>query len=445
MQRLARGLIGHLPRGGGLDEDRRRALQRLLTAVLALHVPALALVGLLAGWSPGGLLLALAPVGVAVALAARAPARIAATASALGLVAASAAIAAVPGGATAAALHAVVVLGLVALYHDWTPFLAATVAAVAALAAAEVLRPGAPGPQALVPGAFLLAAAAVQVLWWRLNERVQHQSRDYYRQLYEGERALVAHLREAERVKSELVAVVGHEFRTPLASIIGYAQTIEKRFDKMDRATLVTFLRTIDRQAHRLEKVVVNLLASSGGMPSTPDAAADLERVALRVVDDLARQDGACGHVIAVDVEPGLTVRMSAESAARVLANLLDNAVKFSTPGTEIRLSARRVGQTAVLEVADLGSPIVDGDLERIFDPFVQVDSSDTRRVDGIGLGLHTVRRIVEVHGGSVQVRNAEPWVVFTVTLPAAVGAVPPAIAAPALPGARRPASEARR
>lgn len=438
MQRLARDLLGQLPRGGGLDEDRTRALQRLLTVVLALHVPALGVAGLVAGWSADDLLLALLPVVLLLVPAARAPSRrVAATAAALGLVAASTAIAAVPGAATAAALHAVVVLGLVALYHDWTPYLAATAAAVVALTTVEVLRPGAVGPPAMVPGGFLLAAAVVQVLWWGLNERVQGQSRDYYRQLYEGERALVAHLREAERVKSELVAVVGHEFRTPLASIIGYSQTIERRFDQMDRATLVTFLHTIDRQAHRLEKVVVNLLAGSGGMPSAPDATADLERVALRVVDDLVRADGTCGHGIGVDVELGLAVRMSPESAARVLANLLDNAVKFSTPGTEIRLSARRVGQTAVLEVADLGTPIVDADLERIFDPFVQADSSDTRQVDGIGLGLHTVRRIVEVHGGGVQVRNAEPWVVFTVTIPAAVVG---GIATPvgALPAARR-------
>jgi signal transduction histidine kinase len=278
------------------------------------------------------------------------------------------------------------------------------------------------------PALFLLLVAAVQVLWWVQNERAQGESRRYWRQLHEGERALVAELREAERVRNELVAVVGHEFRTPLASIIGYAQTIERRFEQIDPQTMVTFLRTIDRQAHRLEKVVTNVLASNGGLPSRPEEIADLEVVAQQVVAGLARDSGTgTGRDIVVDIGRGLAVHMSAHSATQVLENLLDNALKFSQPQTEVRVSARRFGPSAVLEVADMGSPISEVDLERIFDPFFQADSSDTRPADGIGLGLHTVRRIVELHGGSVQARNVAPWVVFTVTLPAAVsGDTPP-------------------
>ena len=228
------------------------------------------------------------------------------------------------------------------------------------------------------------------------------------------------HLSEAERVKTELVAVVSHEFRTPLTSIRGFAQTLEQRGEQMERGTVLACLRSIDGQARRLERIVANLLVVSGEVCAHGEEVADLGAVASAVAEELGQLTGAATRAIDLDVPPGLHARLGADAAARVLGNLLDNALKFAAPGTPVRLRGRRAGRDAVIEVSDRGVPLADADMERIFEPFVQADSSDSRRADGMGLGLSVVRRIVEVHGGRVEARNAGGEVVVVVTLPAA-------------------------
>jgi len=231
-----------------------------------------------------------------------------------------------------------------------------------------------------------------------------------------------AHLSEAERVKTELVAVVSHEFRTPLTSIRGFAQTLEQRGEQMERGTVLSCLRAIDGQARRLERIVANLLAVSGQDPTPGEEVADLAAVSAAVAEELRSLPGAATRTIELDVPADLRARVGADDAARVLGNLLDNALKFAAPGTPVRLRGRRCGGDAVLEVSDRGVALADADLERIFDPFVQADSSDSRRADGMGLGLSVVRRIVEAHGGRVEARNDGGEVVVAVTLPAHEG-----------------------
>lgn len=229
-----------------------------------------------------------------------------------------------------------------------------------------------------------------------------------------------AHLSEAERVKTELVAVVSHEFRTPLTSIRGFAQTLEQRGDQMERGTVLACLRSIDGQARRLERIVANLLVVSGEVCTDGDEVADLAEVSSAVADELGAAPGAAAPTIDIDVPVGLRARVRADDAARVLGNLLDNALKFAAPGTRVRLRGWRAGAEVVVEVSDRGVPLADVDLERIFEPFVQADSSDSRRADGMGLGLSVVRRIVEAHGGRVEARNLGGEVAVVVTLPAA-------------------------
>jgi two-component system, chemotaxis family, sensor kinase Cph1 len=109
---------------------------------------------------------------------------------------------------------------------------------------------------------------------------------------------------------------------------------------------------------------------------------------------------------------------MSAETAHLVLFNLLDNAIKFGAPGTEVQVEARHEGAEVVVEVANAGAPIPSEVRARMFDAFVQGDSSDSRPADGMGMGLHVVRRLVESHHGSVDVRERDGQVVFEVRLP---------------------------
>jgi signal transduction histidine kinase len=107
-----------------------------------------------------------------------------------------------------------------------------------------------------------------------------------------------------------------------------------------------------------------------------------------------------------------------------VMVNLLGNALKYATPLTCVRVAARQAGpHMLAVSVANAGPPITPADRKRIFEPFVQLDSSLTRSAAGVGLGLHIVRRLVESYGGTVEVDSADGLVTFTVTVPAVLPA----------------------
>lgn len=417
-----------LPRGGGLDQQRWYAYHRVLLVILAVQVPILLAVAILQGRSQVVVALILAILATALGIGGYSRSgRVAILAVALGLVVTSAVVVWLTGGAPESRLHVFAVLGFVALYRDWPAYLGAVggagVSQVGAGAAATGWTPGdPPGEAALVAALFVLATGLLHLLWWRASD--EHGDGPARRAVQgDADQALTARLREAERLKRELVAVVSHEFRTPLASIMGFAQTLEQRMDQIDRRTMLTCLRLIEQQARRLERIVTNLLVASDDVTAQPGQAADLTTVTAAVLQDLEGFPGPGTNHIVADIEPGLRVRMSPLAASRILINLLDNALKFAAPHTEIRLRGRREADDVVLEVTDRGTSISEHDLDRIFDPFVQADSSDTRRAEGIGLGLAIVRRLAEAHGGQVEARNEPPWVVLVVSLPLAEAA----------------------
>jgi signal transduction histidine kinase len=136
-------------------------------------------------------------------------------------------------------------------------------------------------------------------------------------------------------------------------------------------------------------------------------------------------------------------VAMPAEALRLVMVNLLGNALKYATPLTTVRVATSAAGPSLVaVSVSNVGPPITLADRARIFEPFVQLDSSLTRSVAGVGLGLHIVRRLVESYGGTVAVDSTGDLVTFTVAVPTvvplaadgAVGPEPAAVGAPHQP-----------
>lgn len=237
----------------------------------------------------------------------------------------------------------------------------------------------------------------------------------------EAERTALRHLEETERVTSQLLAVVSHEFRTPLTSILGYAQTLEARHDQMDPGTRDLCLQAICQEARRLERLVDHLVRSATDV----EAAVGDAGVRGAVDAALAALPAADRDRVDVDVEPGLVVALPVAAIEQVLGHLLANALKFAWQGTRLRVTARREGDEVRVEVADRGPLVPETELRRIFGPFVQLDSSDSRQNAGMGLGLHIVRRVVEAHGGRAEARNDPPWVRVAVTVPvAAAGTV---------------------
>lgn len=230
----------------------------------------------------------------------------------------------------------------------------------------------------------------------------------------EAERTALRHLEETERVTSQLLAVVSHEFRTPLTSILGYAQTLEARHDQMDPGTRDLCLQAICQEARRLERLVDELLHAATAV----EVAAGDAGVRAAVDAALAALPAADRDRVDVDVEPGLVVALPAPAVEQALGHLVANGLKFAWPGTRLRVTAQREGDEVRMEVADRGPLVPEAELRRIFAPFVQLDSSDSRQTAGMGLGLHIVRRVVEAHGGRAEARNDGPWVRVAVTVP---------------------------
>ena len=433
-------VLAALPRGNSLDDAAWAPRHRLLLWLLAAHVPALAVVAVLTGHTSAVIFLELVPIAAGVAVGMLGKSRLLRSlAVTLGLVYSASVLVHLSGGMIQAHFHYFVVLGFVALYQDWRPYLASVGYVVVGQGLVGVLMPGAtydnagavyqPWVWAMVHGAFVLAACTAHVLFWKQSERQQLAAEEYYARLYEGERALVEQLRQAQKVKNELIGVVGHEFRTPLTSIRGFARTLEARHDRMDADAVAACTQAIEREAKRLTRMVANVLTASEEITPRDHDACRLDELVSQVIGEVTETMPTASRNIRTHVWPGAMVRMSADHAHRVVFSLLDNAVKFAVPESDVGVTVRREGGEMVLEVTNVGSPITPADRERIFEAFVQGDSSDSRRYGGMGLGLHIARAIVEAYGGRIGAYSEGPIVIFRAWLPVAtLSDLPPVV-----------------
>jgi signal transduction histidine kinase/ActR/RegA family two-component response regulator len=241
---------------------------------------------------------------------------------------------------------------------------------------------------------------------------------------------------EAEResrAKDEFLAMLGHELRNPLAPIVSAVELLRRR--GLDRSRE---LAVIDRQARQLVHLTDDLLDIA--RITRGRIALRLEPVRLAsAVSRAAETVGPIleerGHQLNVDVPSDLVVRGDPVRLAQVVGNLLSNAARYTPPGGHIQVRARRESGQAVLEVEDDGQGMPPDLVSRAFDLFVQGPRAPDRHEGGLGLGLTLVRRLVELHGGSVSARSPGPGrgSTFTVALPTTAEAPAPApVARPA-------------
>ena len=217
--------------------------------------------------------------------------------------------------------------------------------------------------------------------------------------------------REIERMKSDFLSNISHELRTPLTPIKGYAELLAKKDVAPDKQR--AFASGILNSTVRLERIVgllVDFTALEAGRLAPKASLVDMGAVLERLSAEWS--DRASRHQFAAEIEPGLEKVMGDERLLRrSIEEVIDNAVKFSPEGGEIRLVARnhRVNGVAgsdrvEVSISDQGIGIDPDDAARVFSDFQQVDASATRTYGGLGLGLAFVRRIVEAHDGTVEV-----------------------------------------
>lgn len=220
-------------------------------------------------------------------------------------------------------------------------------------------------------------------------------------------------------VRRDFVSNVGHELRTPLASIRALAETIEAG-DVEPGLETSEFASRIRQQVDRLTLLTNELIElsriESGAIELKP-VAVDLAAVASQATDLLKTRAEAARVVVAVPSE-GPTIEADADSLLRVFSNLLDNAIKFSPEGGTVTVAfATDAGGAVTFSVSDEGPGMSTVDLPRVFERFYKSDSS--RSQPGVGLGLAIVKHIVRAHGGTVQAINRpEGGSRFEVTFP---------------------------
>lgn len=215
--------------------------------------------------------------------------------------------------------------------------------------------------------------------------------------------------READRLKSELLATVSHELRTPLGAIKGHATTLARFGPRLRSTQRREFLEAIDRASDRLAELIDNLLLvqrmDAGGLPI------DLERVALdQLVAEVVAETAARApaHQVCAAVSAGLPpVRGDPRRVRQVLTNLVDNAIKYSPAGGEIWVAAEPHDEAVLVSVRDQGLGIPAAHLAQVFERFHRVDSERTRTIRGTGLGLAICRAIVTAHAGRIWAESA--------------------------------------
>jgi two-component system sensor histidine kinase KdpD len=237
---------------------------------------------------------------------------------------------------------------------------------------------------------------------------------------YEAERRRVEELARLSPLRADFVSLVSHELRSPMAAVIGAARTLQDRWRMLSPAQRESFLALIGDETSRLAELVGDVLDTSrieAGTFSYRFEEVDLARVVDEAVEAavLAQQEVPVVGSVVGRIPP---IRGDRARLRQVLGNLIDNAVKYSPEGGEVRVSAAAANGAVRIAVRDAGPGIPDDQQLRIFEKFGRAEV-DGGSKPGTGLGLFIARSIAEAHGGSLDVSSgAEPGSTFTVTLP---------------------------
>lgn len=218
---------------------------------------------------------------------------------------------------------------------------------------------------------------------------------------YGREREAVKRLQELDAVKTDFLATVSHELRTPVTKIVGFSATLLARWEAMDEEMRKECVRRISAGGNQLTRLIAELLdfgRIEQGTLLLEVAPCSLSEVVDRTICDLGTV--LEHHHVELDLAPGLQVLANRDGLARILDNLLTNAVKFSPPGTRILIRGRPRGSEEVLvEVEDQGIGIPPEESQRVFERFHRLHREPSSP-SGTGIGLAVVKEFVEAQGG---------------------------------------------
>jgi two-component system sensor histidine kinase KdpD len=262
-----------------------------------------------------------------------------------------------------------------------------------------------PGQIAILPGTrTALTAEEGRLLDTAADQLALAIEREHLRQ--EATEAEI--LRRTDELKSALLDAVSHDLRTPLASIIASAGSLRQTDVAWNEAERVDFARAIEQEAERLNRIVGNLLDLSRIQGGTLRPARAWHDPVLVLRDSAERlRHAATEHRLTVEIPDELSPAfIDPVELDQVVANLVENALKYTPAGGEVRLAVREDDHTLEVSVEDNGPGIPAGSLSRLFEPFYRAPGAGAVR--GSGLGLAVARGLVLAHGGTIHAENRE-------------------------------------
>jgi K+-sensing histidine kinase KdpD len=243
-----------------------------------------------------------------------------------------------------------------------------------------------------IGAAMLAAAVVVLVAARRFADRGYDKQEQYRSQLFDAELSALTRLREANRIREDLVASVSHEFRTPLTAIRGSAATLASRGDRIPPESRETLLRGIVEHADRLNKLLEDMLLAASARPAPGSGAVADVTAALT-----GFRLGQARPPVVLEVEPGLAAYVDAITLHQVVRALADHVRAEARRDRTVTLRARRQDGEVVVDLL-YGSTRSEAELRELFEPFGSRESAETGRP--ATLALYVVRRLVEAHGG---------------------------------------------
>ena len=223
-------------------------------------------------------------------------------------------------------------------------------------------------------------------------------------------------LEEQEMLRREFVVNASHELRTPLTNLQGYLEALRDGVMQPDSAIFDSLREEVDRLGRLAASL--DVLAGAEGerpQPMSVDIGAIVRSAAELAAPTLSRRSVR----LTIDVADGLVVVARHDELAQVMANLLQNAVRYTPSGGEVRVEAVRAPDGILVRVANSGAPIPPDDLPRVWERFYRVEKSRTREFGGAGIGLAIVKRLVEDAGGRVGAASDDAMTTFWFRLPA--------------------------
>jgi signal transduction histidine kinase len=230
-------------------------------------------------------------------------------------------------------------------------------------------------------------------------------------------------LKKLDELKSNFISAASHELRTPLTAIKGYvAIVLQERVGKLNdqQKEFLGYVKDSTDRLHRLLDDLLDLSRIESGRVEMRMTLTDLNLLLKEEVMIFKVQADNKGILIESEIEPSLKkIYCDADKVREVMDNLISNSIKYTPKNGKIKVSARNEGNRVYIEVRDNGIGIKEEDQMRVFEPFQRINRDETEDEEGVGLGLALVKRIIEAHGGVIEVKSTEgKGSVFAIRLP---------------------------